>query len=304
MSTTGETRRVVIQGTVPPPLVPGLADFVEKHYLTPNLHLFVGSSYQRSAAKDGAIEFSWDLAGPRKEAPSALSVRLWVSAKEMAIEFTGDQASPLFAEASKRMSDDIEVLVTKFLARTKRASLYFVFPSGAQGRKEAPPPQAQSAAREVLRRIFAGNSVNLYLVLILVSLLLFSFFGDYTIFVMIGIQAIALFFSDRIVQGLGSVRPTKAEPDVTVVSVHSTPELVASLARRGGKVMTKVRSDLWAAMSPWGFDGPSAQSAIQGVMRQEGIDASLDDISVRTRDVYAIVEDAAAKFGSLSNALR
>ena len=66
---------------------------------------------------------------------------------------------------------------------------------------EAPSQTGTSFRREVIKRIFAGNTVNLYLVLVLVSLLFIISLGDNASIALLVIQAVALLFSDRLVMG-------------------------------------------------------------------------------------------------------
>src|SRR5207249_11241126 len=133
---------------------------------------------------------------------------------------------------------------TTFLARAKKTSLYFVFSLGEEKSMEAPEAARGSMNREVRKRIFAGNTANLFLVMMLLNFVLFLFLGSYAILAIVGAQALLLFYSDRLVLGSGNVRPDKDRPEVAVVRVASTPEVGEILAKTGEGMLSPIRGEL------------------------------------------------------------
>src|SRR5260370_23224224 len=68
--------------------------------------------------------------------------------------------------------------------------------------------------------------------------------GVYTVFVLISAQLVALFFSDKIVYRLGSVRPDAERPLVSVVSVRSNAETLKSVSQHGKKILPQIREEI------------------------------------------------------------
>ncbi len=302
MSYSGETiKRVVIQEAILVSVIRGAADFIDRYYLTPSLQFLQNSSYQRSAqTTDGQIDFYWVIssefiakAGGR--APfTPLSVRLSIGPVNVVVEFTGaDFNDPKNNEVCVRVADDIEQVLTSFLGRAKRTSLYFIFSPGES--MVAPSQSTDGVRRTLLKRIFAGNAMNLYLIIIALSYLLIFLLGVYSVIVLLAIQAVVLIFSDVLVLGAGNVRITRDRPEVTIVSVLCTPEIMKSLARHRHSLVQEIRKELEKQI-PVVVNSPEARAVIQKILTQSGVTCAQEDIAIKTRNPYSIVLAAAAKF--------
>src|SRR5437899_887629 len=189
------------------------------------------------------------------------------------IDFGGvDPGTPPDEEARRRIGDEVEVFATTFLARAKRTSVYFVFSLGEEKSMEAPEAARGSMNREVRRRIFAGNTVNLFLAMMVLNFVLFLFVGSYAILAIVGVQALLLFYSDRLVLGSGNVRPDKDRPEVAVVRVTSTPEVGEILAKTGEGLLSPIRGELGRAIS---------ERTIQTLTRSQRFTISWSEIESR-----------------------
>lgn len=302
-SVGGPERRIEIGESIPSSALKGLASFIETYYLTPSLRYFQPSSYQQVESKDGAsFEFSWNIdltkiSEPVIASPPTLSVRLSVSLAGATVEFSDyDRAAPRIDQMCTHVADDIQAVVVAFLTNAKRTSLHFIFSLGKEEKMEAPSQTVTSLRREVIKRVFAGNTVNLYLILIVVSFVFILLLGDNWLIGVLVVQALALFFSDRVVLGAGAVRPTKDQPEVTVVTVMSTPEAIRSLSSRGNQVMRQIREQLGKTVFAGNADSPETKAAIHSILFQAGVNCSFEDIEVKTRNPYALVLAAAEKF--------
>jgi hypothetical protein len=98
---------------------------------------------------------------------------------------------------------------------------------------EAPFQSTGSVRRTVLKRIFAGNAMNFYLFIIVLSYLLIFLFGGFSVIALLVIQALELVFSDSLVLRAGNVRITKDNQKATIVSVLCSPETIKSLSGHG-----------------------------------------------------------------------
>ncbi len=295
--------RIEIGENIPAPALKGLGAFVETYYLTPNLRFFRPRSYQKSQSEDGGLlEFLWSLdltkiSEPVIAFPPTMSVKLSISQEGASVDYSDyDKGAPRIDSIRAHVTDDIRAVIAAFLTNAKRTSLHFVFSLGREERMEAPNQTSSSFRREVIKRVFAGNTVNLYLVLVAVSFLFIFLLGNNALVALLVVQAVALAFSDRLVLGAGSVRPTKDQPDVTVVTVMSTPEAIGSLSRMGRQVMRQIREQLGKTVSAGNVGDPETKVAIHGILVQAGVNCSLDDIEIKTRNPYALVKNAAERF--------
>jgi heat shock protein HtpX len=296
-----EPYRVVIQAEVPVSAVSGLAAFLETHYLTPRVGLMVGGGY--GTGGDGAHrDFSWTI-DPAKGGELMLpigfppvKVDLLISQASVEVDFSGfDPSDSKVTPVCDRISDDIEILVTSFLNHAKKTSLNFVF---SVGRNEAEAPRQASGRmmREVVKRVFAGNTVNLFLMLMAFSFISILILGDNAIVVIVAVQGLALVFSDRLMLGSGAVRVTKEHPDVAVVRVSCSPEVLRSLSLQGRKVVAGIGQAIENAISVGNLTAPETKSAIHDVLVNAMVNSTLDDIEVTMRNPYTIAKDVSEKF--------
>jgi len=295
--------RVLVREKIPGSAVDGMVEFLEKYYLTPALHASRIDSYsKRGPAAERNFELSWRTGGPAaagvpRPEQFPISVRLTVGLDGVAIDFGGvDPVTPPDEEARQRIGDEVELFATTFLARAKKTSLYFVFSLGEEKSMEAPEAARGSMSREVRKRIFAGNTANLFLVMMLLNFVLFLFLGSYAILAIVGAQALLLFYSDRLVLGSGNVRPDKDRPEVAVVRVTSTPEVGEILAKTGEGLLSPIRGELGRAISERTIQTPETKSKIHDILVRNRVPCSLDDIEITVRSPYPMVRAAAEKF--------
>ena len=292
----------MVREKIPGSAVDGMVEFLERYYLTPALHASRIDSYSKRGPGAGRnFELSWRTGGPTADGiprpeQFSISVRLTIGLDGVAIDFGGvDSVTPPDEEALRRIGDEVELFATTFLARAKRTSLYFVFSLGEEKSMEAPEARG-SMNREVRRRIFAGNTVNLFLVLMVLNFVLFLFIGSYAILAIVAVQALLLFYSDRLVLGSGNVRPDKDRPEVAVVRVASTPEVGEILAKTGEGLLSPIRGELGRAISERTIQTPETKSKIHDILVRNRVPCSLDDIEITVRSPYHMVRAAAEKF--------
>jgi heat shock protein HtpX len=299
-------KQVVIQENIPESGVSGLAEFIERYYITQSLPSMENSSY-RKREEQGRIEFSWKLKVTvrneitREVIVSTLSVNLKISV--FSVELNFDDLNPNDTQQMKlcsKTTDDIQNIVWSYLQHSKMSSLYFVIGSGREKKHSESPNQRTSTRRAFLRRIFAGNTANMFLSFMFLSFFLFFIIGVYTIFVVIVLQLIALIYSDKIILSLGNVQPTAQRPYVTIISVRSTPETLRSLATQGSKILSRIREEITESVmipSASMSDLLNIKSAVLEILTDHGITtASINDIEIKTRGVYDLVQRVSKKF--------
>jgi len=295
-------RQIQIQGGVSPLAIRGLADYIKAHYLDPNMGSLAGRAYRENWDKDGgSVELEWGFSPPEASGRIAQPLRgkvihLTIAPKLVIVAFAGlDGGDLLGVRACAKVADDLEVLVTVFLTKTKTTSLYFIFSAGEKGSvKDVPTPSPIGG--ETLRRLISGNMTNLYLLIMALSFALFLLLGNPAIFVVLGIQLVALFYSDRLALLLGKVRPTEARPSVTMVCVPVSIEVKGEVAKFAKGLVSDIGDRLQARLSPDALAGPEATKAVQEVLAASGIRSAAAEIKVITRDVYTLVKQVADHF--------
>ena len=279
-----------------------MAEFVKMHYLDPNLDSLSGRSYRERWSEDkGTVELEWEFSPPvvpggAIEPLRGKVTRLTIGPGSLSVGFSGAEPSDeAGVRACGKVADDIEVLVDVFLTKAKTTSLYFIFSTGEKGAVRD-VPAASPAGGETLKRLFSGNMMNLYLLIMALSFGLFFLLGDVAIFAVLAVQLAALFYSDRIALLLGKVRPTPDRPRVTVVCVPISTQTKDEVGMLAKGITAEISDRLEAKLSADSLEGPEASEAARDVLASSGIKSAAEEIRVVTRDVYGLVKDVADRF--------
>ena len=278
-----------------------LADAVRTYYLDPRVtaHLAPLRSWADPAA--GRTEYYWTTEVPlavRDFSPSTrlpVNIHLTITPKDVKVEVmgasppTGDQRAAL-----ARLTDGIRAFVVSFLQFAKRSSLYVVVPPYPPSPAERQQPMRSGS--EALRNIFSGNSTNVFLLVLILTLPAVLFLGYYALVLMVGAQGIVLYYSDRIALRVGSVRPSAQRPRGTVVGVTLRKDAQSPGTTQVRVSLPALRESLRDVIAATEDHGEDARSRVVEILRQAGIHCTTEDIELTTRNVFDIVEKAAARF--------
>jgi heat shock protein HtpX len=278
-----------------------LGTAVKTYYLGPRLPGPSPALHSWAAPATGQTEYYWTTelpaAPPGTPAPGhvPVTVRLIITPNDVRVEYTS--VGPLGEDqrrALTRMTDDLRAFIVSFLQFAKRSSLYLAvppYPASAAG-KEKP----MRSGSDALRSIFSGNSTNVFLLVLVLTLPAVLFLGYYALVLMVGAQGIVLYFSDRIALRVGSVAPSAQQPRGTVIGVtlRRDPQSPGPIELRVS--LSALRTQLREAIAASEGRENDLRDVVVGVLGQAGIHCSKDDVEVTTRDVYNLVEKAARRF--------
>jgi len=287
----------VIQENLPPAAIKGMVEAIERYYVTPNSNFVELGSYRRVESGE-SFELSWRLRFP--EGSTIIPLSILVSVNQQAVELSFpdlDRNNPAQLQLSSKVIDDVQSIVWQYMQNTKLSSLYFVI-GGAEDRHSEAPGQRDSLLRNIVKRLFSGNTANVFLTFLFFSFVLFFIIGFYTVFVMIVFQLVYLIFSDRLALNLGNVHPNAERPLVTIVSVRSTKENLQALSSSGRKILPEIREEVVNSVRvPITADERSrVKTTIIQILEKHGINANLNDIEIKTRNVFGIVQRVSARF--------
>ena len=299
VSASSTTKRVVIHEGVPLEAVRGVSELIERYYIIP-YSKYVGE-YRKSEFQN-SLEYSWIFRNfPLDGRETSVSVKLLINQQSIELEFADlNSNDPLQMKVCSRIIDDVQNIVWSYFQHLKLSSLYFVIGEQHDESQSEAPNHGGMGRSGVLKKIFSGNMTNTFLLFMVFSFVLFFLIGVYTIFVMIVFQFIFLIFSDKIALNLGNVRPSREHPLVTIISIRSSPLTLKDLKKYGKKILPDVRSQIVSAVG----EAPTTvaersrvKSTILEILSRYGIHASMNDIEIRTRNVFSMVERVATKFG-------
>jgi len=290
------TKRVVIQENIPAAAVDGLSKAIQRYYIAPNMQFIEPASF-RQVDSQGTVELFWKFKLHEIGATVPLAVSLSISQLAVELRFDAlDVNNIQQVRLSSRVIDDVQSIVWQYMQNTKLSTLYFVI-GGHEEHSEA-PGQQNSLLRSILKRLFRGNTANVFLTFLFLSFVLFFIIGIYTVFVMIVFQLIYLAFSDKIAMSMGNVHPTAEKPLVTIVSVRSDKETLKSLSTSGKKILPEIRDEVMKSIETpiTVSERLSVKTTVLQILSKHGVHANMNDIEIKTRNVYAIVQRVSDRF--------
>lgn len=285
------SRRIEFE-SLNPHAVDSLVEFLRVYYFVSNVRSLTGpTSLRRIGDSEYLFSFGARLdQGP----PYSITLRAGRGSVEINAAPNGPPTDEVRAEF-RRLTDGIEFMVKSFFVYSRSTKAYFLFSKPNRISTEAPPAGSMKPTRSFMRRILHGNAMNMFLFFLLISFVFVFILGDYALVAIIVVQSLALFFSDRLSLAVGSVRPSREEPDVAIVSVQLDP---ASLKRMKGdrKLVAEIRSSAGQAIYSGGRD-EEVKSSLVSTLAEHGISVGPERIQIKIEQVYKVVNSAAAKFG-------
>lgn len=284
--------RALAQIDLSRPALKSMVEYIRTYYLASN------KSFRDVVQRENSDGFEFEFQVPLAEVggqASDYTVGVMVVLTTRSVEATFSPPpiqDPRTDEIYERISDGFELAITNFNNKAKRTTLYFVFSPEGGARMEAPVPRNENMGRQVLKRLFRGNAMNMFLVLLLFGFVLVLLLGDAAILGIVAIQGVFLVFSDRLGMGVGDVHPSMESPDVTIVSVRTTPETATLLRKWGKTLLPTIKDSVKAAAA----EGGDREKAIQDAIRACKVPCEDGDVKVVKRDVYGIVREVASKF--------
>ncbi len=272
------------------------------------VHSVEGKTFTRiDDRKKAAFTFSWRETGilqrDKRIPGKAISVTLKVSRATVELNFDDfDKGNQSELDLCTRTVDEVQNIVWSYFLNARKSTLYFDIGSGEERHSES-PEEASSSRRSILKRIFSGNTTNIFLGFLIFSYVLLILVGIYAIFLIIVFQLVYLYYADRLMLNLGNIRPTAERPLVAIVSVKSKQETIVFLRTIGRRILAEIREQVSTLVLP--SVGSSVyettnridlKSSVQLILSRNGIDTSANDIEVKTKNVYSLVEKVSSKF--------
>lgn len=282
-------------------LANALALAFRTYYLAPRLSSASADFRVWADAAVGRTEYYWPMVIPpvvRKAPPSALSsvnTHVTITPNDVKVEFSSFRPLEEGERAAlERVIGDVRAFVVAFLDSAKRSSLYLAV--SPYPRSQAERAKSRQSGSEALRRIFAGNSTNVFLLVLLLTFPAVLFLGYFALVLMVGAQAAALVYSDQIALRMGPLLPSTERPRGTVVGVTLRKEVLNAGPVRLKVPLPHLRADVEDAIAEAEASGASARAVTAKALVRAGMPCSEEDIEITTRDVYDLVEKAARRF--------
>jgi heat shock protein HtpX len=274
------TQSYSIIPNVPQSYMSKLYDYMYKFFLLPQKNRFADLSLGTFSIAYSVIDSS-----------EKRSVRVQVSGQEQ-LNVT---IEPLFEAVPEaeilKAKEDIVIAVNLFEEQVQKNSLFFAWREG-----ESILPEAMTGKEnKSLRRIFLETQILLIGIFMTVGIILFLFIGPLVPIVLLAIQFVFVFFSNRIIARTADWHITEKNPYIHVLQYPLSAGEEHPLEKMTKAEITKLKKQIYETTIA--KTGRLDCGVAEGVFAQYGIACKQENLISRKVNVYELVQNTAAKFG-------
>jgi len=278
-----ETLTYTIDPEIPESYVDSLYEYIYGKYLLAQKERFADIS-KKTAPGEWELTFSvLDSSGKRR-----LSVRV-SGDKPMSVSIA-PIASTVREEEISQFREDIDVAIDLFEQQVRKNSLVFAWREG-----ESIVPEAVSAKEKSLQRMFLGTQILLMALFMGIGLFLFFLIGPLVPIVLLAIQFIFVFYSNRIIARSADWHITENNPMIHLLEYPLSPENDASAKKISKDDLVKLKKEIY--METISKTGELDLQKAHGIFSKFGIDLNLENLMARKVNVYQLVKKVADRFG-------
>jgi heat shock protein HtpX len=283
---TTSTLSFSIETEVAPAYYPELLDYIQQKYVQPSSQRF--SEVKRSTI-DGDYVLDFSYLDPQGKWRVDINVKTGKPVQVMMTPSQGDVPQSLL----DRLKEDFVIVVQYFEENVRRSTLYFAWVQG----KDVVPEKSPLRRAKIMERIFFGNVLFLFVLIIGVSIVLVLTIGLlYTAIFIVVSQLIVVALSDRLIGTLSDWRITKENPTVHILQYHlPAQERVDFTQKYPREKLLQMKKEIYditiALRKPIEVE-PCAQ-----VMSKYGLSCAPGNMTTKTLNVYDLVQKATQKYG-------
>ena len=165
---------------------------------------------------------------------------------------------------------------------------------GAKG--ESVVPEAVSGKEnKSLRRIFLETQILLIAVFMAVGIFLFLIIGPLVPIILLAIQFVFVFYSNKIIARAADWHITEKNPYIHILQYPLSAEQESPLKKISKADMAKLKQEIYKQTIA--ANGELDCQTAHGIFSEFGIDCKSEDLIARKVNVYGIVQETADKFG-------
>jgi len=194
--------------------------------------------------------------------------------------------------ALDRLKEDLIIVVQFFEEHVRRSTLYFAWVQG----KEVVPEKSPFRRARVIERIFFGNILFLFVLLIAISIVLFVFLGLWAAVVIVVGQFLIILFSDRLIGTLSDWPISAQNPTVHILQYHLPAQERAAFAQKYNRQrLLQMKKEIYDKTIALGK--PVECETAREVMSKYGLECSPENMATKAVNVYEMVEKTTQKYG-------
>lgn len=282
---SNNTASYVIDLEIPATYVRNLFEFIYRKFLLPQRERFVDVSRTMTSDRLSLAYTVVDSSGNRK----------------LRIQVIGDKplrmtVEPLVGTVSEqeilKSKEDIDIAVNFFEEQVRRNTLFFAWREG----ESIVPESISGKGNKSLRRLFLETQILLMILFMSVGLFLFYLVGPLLPIILLAIQFIFVFYSNKLIARSSDWRITDANPTIHLLEyplpLEEHDELREKLSKEELIALKKEVYDVTISTQ-----GELDCRAAQTIFSKYGIECKPENMRTRKVNVYEIVKKVAGQFG-------
>ena len=193
--------------------------------------------------------------------------------------------------ALDRLREDLIIAIQYFEELVRRSTLYFAWVEG----KDVVPEKSPFRRARLIERILFGNILFLFMIMILISIVLFLVIGYYAALVLVAGQFLLVIFSARLIGTMAEWNVTEQNPKVHILQYHlPAQERLEFQQKYPREKLLQMKKEIYDKTIALGK--PVECETAREVMAKHGLECSPENMGTKTVNVYQIVQETTSKF--------
>lgn len=194
------------------------------------------------------------------------------------------------ADALASAKEDFEIAVDSFEDQVRKNSLFFAWREG-----ESVVPETVSGKEKSLQRVFLETQIVLIAAFMTIGIFLFLIIGPLVPIVLLAVQFIFVFYSNKIIARSADWHITEKNPYLHILQYPLSAGLDNSAKKLSNKDLANLKQEIYKVTIA--ENGEIDCQRAHEIFAKYGIDCKSDDLIARKVNVYDIVKRTADKFG-------
>ncbi len=274
-----------IEPQIPSTYVRNLFEFIYRQFLLPQKNRFTDISRTMISGESSLSYTVVDSLGNRR-----LKVRI-TGNKPLNVDI-----DPLVRDVSEqefsKSKEDIDIAVDFFEEQVRRNTLFFAWREG----EAIVPERISGSENKSLRRMFLETQILLMVLFMSIGLFLFYLVGPLMPVIILAIQFIFVFYSNKLIARSSDWRITRSNPTIHVLEYPLPLEEHNTLMKQIPKEqLAKLKKEVYEETIS--KKGQIDCQIAHGIFSKYGIDCRPENMMMRKVNAYKIVEKVADRFG-------
>ncbi len=262
-----------------------LMDFIDRKYIMPHRERFAGVSKAMVAGNASLVFTLLDSAGKpnlRVEIMGETPVKLNITRLD-------DAVSEKLVEEVKQ---DVIILVGFFEEQMRNTTLFLAWREG----EEIVPEKLTGKEKKPINRLFLETQILLSVIFITIGIALFFVIGWTAPIVLLAIQLVFVFYSNKLIARVADWRITEKNPYIHLVEYQLPIEEHEDFRKKYSKgELQAIKKQIYD--ETLAKKGEINCETVQKVLATHGFECSPQDLSTRKVNVYQLVKKAVNSFG-------